>query len=89
MPGTADGQHDRVRQVALLDRAQLADYGYTVVIYPVTLLRVMMAAADEALAALRRDDHQRALLPGMWTRKQLYDAIGYDEPVPDPPRAPA
>ena len=73
----------------LLDRAQLADYGYTVVIYPVTLLRVMMAAADEALATLRRDDHQRALLPGMWTRKQLYDAIGYDEPVPDPPRAPA
>jgi methylisocitrate lyase len=66
----------------LLDRAQLASFGYTVVIYPVTLLRLMLTVADEALALIKDAGHQRGLLPRMWTRRQLYDLIGYDEPVP-------
>jgi len=71
----------------LLDLERLAEYGYTVVIYPVTLMRLMLATADAALATLKRDGHQRALVPGMWTRKQLYDLLEYDHAVPQPPAA--
>jgi methylisocitrate lyase len=37
-----------------------------------------MAAVSEALAVLRRDGSQKALLARMQTRQQLYDLIGYD-----------
>jgi 2-methylisocitrate lyase-like PEP mutase family enzyme len=49
-----------------------------------TLLRLMLAAADSALTELKRAGHQRALLPKMWTRKQLYDLLEYDHPLPAP-----
>ena len=70
---------------ALLDRARLAEAGYTVIIYPVTLLRLMLASADAALAEIKRSGHQRNLVSGMWTRKRLYELLDYDEPVPEPP----
>jgi methylisocitrate lyase len=69
---------------ALLDRARLAEFGYTVIIYPVTLLRLMLATADAALADLKQTGHQRGLVPAMWTRQQLYDLLDYDEAVPPP-----
>jgi methylisocitrate lyase len=68
----------------LLDHAQLAEFGYTAVIYPVTLLRLMLATADAALAALKQAGHQRDLVPAMWTRRQLYDLLEYDHAVPPP-----
>jgi methylisocitrate lyase len=67
----------------LLDREQLAEFGYTVVIYPMTLTRLMLATADAALNQIRYDGHQRALIPEMWSRKQLYDLLDYDEAVPE------
>jgi len=70
---------------ALLERGRLADFGYTVIIYPVTLMRLMLAGADAALAELKRSGHQRNLVPAMWTRKRLYELLGYDEAVPEPP----
>ena len=71
----------------LLAREQLAAFGYTAVIYPGLLMRGMLAVADEALAHLKDNGHQRALLPRMWSRKRLYDLIAYDHAVPTPPDA--
>jgi methylisocitrate lyase len=68
----------------LLGRARLAEFGYTVIIYPVTLLRLLLATADAALVALKHEGQQRGLVPAMWSRRQLYDLLGYDEPVPPP-----
>ncbi len=68
----------------LLGREELAEFGYTVVIYPVTLLRLMLATADGALAALKQAGDQRALVPAMYTRRQLYDLLDYHEAVPEP-----
>jgi methylisocitrate lyase len=68
----------------LLDHAQLTEFGYTVVIYPVTLVRLLLATADAALATLKRAGHQRGLVPRMWTRKQLYDLLEYDHALPQP-----
>lgn len=66
----------------LLPRADLKKWGYTVVIYPQTLLRVMLAAAEEALKKLGTMEEQSELLPDMWNRQQLYDLLDYQEPVP-------
>lgn len=63
----------------LLSFDELADLGYAVVLYPVTLLRVAMRAMNDALTTLRRDGTQKTLLDQMQTRQELYDLLGYDD----------
>lgn len=60
-----------------LDFASLAQLGYRVVIYPVTALRVALRAAEETLASIRDQGHQRNAIPRMMTRAELYDLLGY------------
>lgn len=54
------------------------DMGYAIVIFPMTLFRVMMGAADRALRALQAKGSQQGLLPGMQTREAFYRMIRYD-----------
>ena len=63
----------------LLTLDELADLGYAAVIYPVTLLRVAMKAAEAALHMLASDGTQADLLDLMQTRQELYDLIGYSD----------
>jgi methylisocitrate lyase len=65
-------------QSPLLDFDDLADLGFRVVLYPVTLLRVAMKAAEAALSILTTDGTQRELLDLMQTRQELYDLLDYD-----------
>jgi methylisocitrate lyase len=60
-----------------LDRRTLAELGYRIILYPVTLLRVALRSAQEALAAIREQGHQWDCLPRMLTRNELYDLLGY------------
>ena len=62
----------------LLTFAELSEMGYRVVLYPVTLLRVAMKAAETALSILAADGTQRDLLDLMQTRQELYDLLDYD-----------
>jgi methylisocitrate lyase len=62
----------------LLEFEELAQMGYRVVIYPVTLLRVAMKAMETALTVLAADGTQGELLDLMQTRQELYDLIEYD-----------
>jgi methylisocitrate lyase len=62
----------------LLEFEELAQMGYRVVIYPVTLLRVAMKAMETALTILAADGTQRELLDLMQTRQELYDLVEYD-----------
>jgi methylisocitrate lyase len=62
----------------LLDFDELADMGYRVVLYPVTLLRVAMKAVESTLSLLAVDGTQRELLDLMQTRQELYDLLEYD-----------
>lgn len=57
---------------------ELADRGYRVVLYPVTLLRVAMKAVETTLSILAADGTQRELLDLMQTRQELYDLLEYD-----------
>ena len=61
----------------LLDTVTLANLGINVVIYPVTLLRLAMAAAEAGLAAIAAHGSQEALLGQMQHRRDLYDLLDY------------
>jgi methylisocitrate lyase len=58
-----------------LDRFKAA--GYSVVIYPVSLLRVAMKGVSEALAHLKADGGFGGVVERMQTRQELYRLIDY------------
>jgi methylisocitrate lyase len=61
----------------ILDQGTLAAMGYRMVLYPVTIFRVALRAAQSALSSILSHGHQRDLLPEMLTRAELYDLLGY------------
>ncbi|MBW8889377.1 MAG: methylisocitrate lyase [Fibrobacteres bacterium] len=61
----------------LFTREELGAAGVGLVLYPLTINRVMNHAAELALAGLRADGHQKALVGKMQTREELYDVLGY------------
>jgi len=63
----------------LLDVGTLASVGVNVVIYPVTLLRLAMGAAEQGLRTIAAEGTQKGLLGQMQSRAQLYDLLGYDD----------
>jgi methylisocitrate lyase len=61
----------------LLDFRVLAEMGYRMVLYPVSTLRTALHAAQETLAALLHQGHQRDILGRMLSRAELYDLLDY------------
>ena len=61
----------------LLILEELAELGYSAVLYPVTLLRVAMKACEAALNLIAADGSQQDLLDLMQTREELYDLLDY------------
>jgi methylisocitrate lyase len=61
----------------LFTRQQLSDVGVDIVIYPVSLLRIAMGAAERGLDALRAEGSLRSQVPGMQTRARLYELVDY------------
>jgi methylisocitrate lyase len=62
----------------LLTAATLENLGVNIVIYPVTLLRVIMGAADAALTEIAERGTQEGLLDRMQHRRDLYDLLDYE-----------
>ncbi|WP_169196954.1 methylisocitrate lyase [Devosia sp. MC1541] len=50
--------------------------GYSMVIWPVSSLRVANKAQEKLYATIKRDGGTKAMLPEMQTRQELYDVIG-------------
>lgn len=61
----------------LFTAKQLHDAGAQLVIYPVTLLRIAMGAAERALEQIAASGTQDALVPEMQTRARLYELTDY------------
>ena len=57
---------------------RFGELGYSIVIFPVTALRVAARAMESALADLKRDGTQEPWLDRMQTRQELYRLIRYD-----------
>lgn len=63
----------------LLSVMELSALGYSAVLYPVTLFRVAMRAAEQAVVQLFNEGTQSNFVHTMQTRKQLYELINYDD----------
>ncbi|MTI17524.1 methylisocitrate lyase [Rhodobacteraceae bacterium RKSG542] len=61
----------------LLSAAELEKLGASIVIYPVTLLRLAMKAAVQGLSEIAENGTQKAILDQMQTREELYGLLGY------------
>jgi methylisocitrate lyase len=61
----------------LLSRETLASLGVNVVIYPVTLFRLAMGAAEAALAEIMQAGDQNGLIEKMQSRARLYEVLDY------------
>ena len=65
-------------QSALFTVDELAGVGVNMVIYPVTLLRSAMGAAERTLESIKADGTQEAQVGNMLTRARLYDLVDYE-----------
>lgn len=63
----------------LLNRKELENLGFNVVIYPVTTLRLAMFGADKGLDAILKDGDQNGVLDIMQHRRDLYDLLRYED----------
>ena len=62
-----------------LTAQEFQDLGYSMVIWPVSHLRVANKAMGELYAAIRSDGGTQNMLDRMQTRAQLYETIGYHD----------
>jgi len=58
---------------------EFARMGYHVVLFPMTVFRVMAKAGEEALLELRQQGTQQAFLNRMQTRQALYEVLEYQK----------
>ncbi len=56
---------------------ELRSAGVALALYPLSAFRAMNAAADRVYGAIRRDGTQRAVVPDMQTREDLYRVLDY------------
>ena len=59
--------------------AEFEQFGYAMVIWPVSSLRVANKAQQELFEAIRRDGGTHGMLDRMQTRRELYETIGLHE----------
>jgi methylisocitrate lyase len=57
---------------------QLQSVGVNMVIYPVTLLRIAMGAAERTLETIKATGSQEAQVENMLTRARLYELVDYE-----------
>src|SRR3989441_4707908 len=62
----------------LLSFKELCDFGYKMVVFPMSAFRVAMKASEGFLHALKKAGAQADWLDKMQTRQELYDLLDYD-----------
>ncbi|MGW8728048.1 methylisocitrate lyase [Streptomyces sp. NPDC055808] len=63
----------------LLTTTALANLGYNIALYPVTLFRLANGAVEDGLRTLAAEGTQESLVPRMQTRSRLYEVLGYED----------
>ena len=63
----------------LLNKTELEDLGFNLVIYPVTTLRLAMGEAERGLDAILEHGDQNAVLDRMQHRRDLYTLLDYED----------
>ena len=62
----------------LLNKSELENLGYNLVIYPVTTQRLAMKAVEDGLAVIKSAGSQESMLDKMQTRSRLYEVLDYE-----------
>jgi methylisocitrate lyase len=76
-PGPTLANMTEFGKTAHITREQFEELGVSIVIYPLSLMRLAMKAVDEGLAALKRDGGFEPSLGRMQSRKELYELLQY------------
>ena len=63
----------------LLNKNQLENLGYNLVIYPVSTQRLAMQNVEIGLKSIFNDGHQNNIINKMQTRKRLYELVEYEK----------
>ena len=63
----------------LLNKTQLENLGYNLVIYPVSTQRLAMQSVETGLKSIFNDGHQNNIIDKMQTRKRLYELVEYEK----------
>jgi len=63
----------------LLNKKELENLGYNLVIYPVTTQRLAMKSVEVGLKSIFKDGDQNNIMDKMQTRKRLYELIEYEK----------
>ena len=63
----------------LFNYKELENFGYNIVIYPVTTQRLAMKNVEDGLKAIFADGHQNNIIDKMQTRKRLYELVEYEK----------
>ena len=63
----------------LFNYKELENFGYNIVIYPVTTQRLAMKNVEDGLRAIFADGHQNNIIDKMQTRKRLYELVEYEK----------
>ena len=63
----------------LLDKKQLENLGYNLVIYPVTTQRLAMQNVEMGLKSIFKNGDQNNIIDKMQTRKRLYELVDYEK----------
>ena len=61
----------------IIPLSRFEELGYSIVIFPLSMMRVAMGAVVRGLATLREEGSVETLLDGMQDREELYDLLGY------------
>ena len=63
----------------LLNKTELEELGYNLVIYPVSTQRLAMQNVEMGLKSIFNDGHQNNIIDKMQTRKRLYELVEYEK----------
>ena len=63
----------------LLNKSELENLGYNLVIYPVSTQRLAMHNVEIGLKGIFNDGHQNNIIDKMQTRKRLYELVEYEK----------
>jgi len=63
----------------LLNKKQLENLGYNLVIYPVTTQRLAMQNVEMGLKSIFKNGDQNSIIDKMQTRKRLYELVEYEK----------
>jgi methylisocitrate lyase len=61
----------------LYTKDELASAGVSLILYPLSIFRMMNKAAETAYQVIRQEDSQKSLLHQMQTRNELYEVLNY------------